>query len=151
VNAVHDEHVRALTPLAGRAIVTHHDAFGRLAKRYGLVVAASIKNTHAGEATPERIAEAVRAIKARDAKAVFFEPQFDKSVAERIATTAGVKLGMLDPLGDGDWFAMMRSNLRTLAENLSDKADGTHSDTAKPAAPTSTEATQQAPQTLGAK
>lgn len=122
VNALHDEHVQQLSPLAGKAIVTHHDAFGRLAQRYGLKVAASIKNTHAAEATPERIADAVRAIREQGATAVFFEPQYDKAVAERIAKTAGVKLGMLDPLGDGDWFAMMRANLKTLAQSLGSDA-----------------------------
>jgi zinc transport system substrate-binding protein len=124
VNALHEEHVQQLTPLAGKAIVTHHDAFGRLAQRYGLKVAASIKNTHAAEATPERIADAVKAIREQKASAVFFEPQYDKAVAERIAKAAGVKLGMLDPLGDGDWFAMMRANLKTLAASLGGTEQG---------------------------
>jgi hypothetical protein len=29
---------------------------------------------------------------------------------------------MLDPLGDGDWFAMMRANLKTLAQSLGSDA-----------------------------
>lgn len=120
INALHEEHLKALTPLQGKAIVTHHDAFSRLASRYGLVVAASIKNTHAAEASPQRIADAVSAIREQKAKAVFFEPQFDKALAERIAKAAGVKLAMLDPLGDGDWFATMRANLAALVENLQD-------------------------------
>jgi zinc transport system substrate-binding protein len=120
IDALHEEYKTQLAPLAGKAIVTHHDAFGRLAQRYGLKVAASIKNTHAAEASPQRIAEAVQAIAKQGAKAVFFEPQFDKSMAERIATAANVKLGMLDPLGEDDWFATMRANLKALVENLSE-------------------------------
>jgi ABC-type Zn uptake system ZnuABC Zn-binding protein ZnuA len=108
----------ALTPYKGAKIVTHHAAFGRFAERYGLVVAEVIKGTEGAEPTPGRIAAIVEAVKAEQVKAIFIEPQFNATAAERIAKAAGVKLGKLDPLGDGDWFAMMRANAEAIAKNL---------------------------------
>jgi zinc transport system substrate-binding protein len=108
-----------LVPLAGRSIVTHHNAWQRLADRYGLKVAAVIRQTDS-EPTPGAIADAVDAIRKQGARAVFVEPQFDPEAAKRIADAAGVKLGVLDPLGTGDYFAMMRANVKALVEALGD-------------------------------
>jgi zinc transport system substrate-binding protein len=108
-----------LTGVAGRSIVTHHNAWQRLADRYGLKVAAVIRATD-GEPTPGAIADAVNAIRKEGAGAVFVEPQFDPEAARRIAESAGVKLGVLDPLGDGDYFGMMRKNIKALVESLGD-------------------------------
>jgi zinc transport system substrate-binding protein len=107
-----------LAPYKGAKIVTHHAAFGRFAERYGLIVAEVIKGTEGAEPTPGRIAAIVEAVKAEQVKAIFIEPQFNATAAERIARASGVKLGKLDPLGDGDWFAMMRANADAIATNL---------------------------------
>lgn len=108
----------ALAPLKGRAIVTHHAAFGRLAERYGLRVVEVIRPIEDAEPTPANIAATVDAISREGVRAIFVEPQFDARGAQRIAERAGVRLGVLDPLGSGDWFAMMDSNLRELTDKL---------------------------------
>jgi ABC-type Zn uptake system ZnuABC Zn-binding protein ZnuA len=113
-----DDLSTTLAPFKGAKIVTHHAAFGRFAERYGLVVAEVIKGTEGAEPTPGRIAAIVEAVKAEQVKAIFIEPQFNATAAERIARAAGVKLGKLDPLGDGDWFAMMQANAEAIATNL---------------------------------
>lgn len=107
-----------LTNLKGRAIVTHHNAFPRLAERYGLVVAESIMHFETGEPSPAEIANVMEAIKKHGVKTIFFEPQYDKRIATKIAKQAKVRLGKLDPLGDGDWFKMMRANLDELVKGL---------------------------------
>lgn len=107
-----------LLPHKGAKIVTHHAAFGRFAERYGLVIAEVIKGNEGAEPTPGRIASIVSAVKAEQVKAIFVEPQFNAAAAERIAKAAGVKLGTLDPLGDGDWFTMMRANAEAIAANI---------------------------------
>jgi zinc transport system substrate-binding protein len=112
------EYRTALEPFKGRAIVCHHDAYGRLAERYGLKVAAAIKSSTASESSPSELANVVKAIREHDAQAVFIEPQFDPSVASRVAKAAGVRVATLDPLGQGDWAATMRSNLQSLTQNL---------------------------------
>lgn len=109
----------SLAPAAGRAIVTHHNAWQRLADRYGLKVAAVIRGVE-GEPTPAAIAAAVDAIRKQNARAVFIEPQFDPQAARRIADAAGVKVGVLDPLGSGDYFEMMRTNANALVSLLAD-------------------------------
>jgi zinc transport system substrate-binding protein len=122
---VHDFHEAAkakLQPVAGQSIVTHHSAWGRLAERYGLRVAAVVRPVETSEPTPASIAGAVDQIKREGARAIFIEPQFSNSPAvDKIVAATGVRKGRLDPLGDGDWFAMMQSNVDVLAELLSER------------------------------
>lgn len=118
IAAVDQEYATRLAPFKGQSIVTHHAAFGRIAERYGLKVAVVIRPIESAEPTPGQIAEVVAAIKAQHVKAIFVEPQFNAAAAERIAAAAGVRVGTLDPLGDGDWFKMMRSNLDELVDKL---------------------------------
>jgi ABC-type Zn uptake system ZnuABC Zn-binding protein ZnuA len=107
-----------LAPFAGRAIVTHHAAWGRFAEHYSLRVAAVLRPIETSETTPADINAAVAAITNERATAIFVEPQFNADAARRIADLTGVKVGTLDPLGTGDWFAMMRSNVDTLVKTL---------------------------------
>lgn len=120
VKTVHNDYTTRLKPFANRAIVTHHAAFGRLAARYGLKVAVVMQPVESSEPTPGQIADVVKAIRKENVKAVFVEPQFNPSAAEHIAKAAGVRLGRLDPLGDGDWFRMMDANLAELVKKLGD-------------------------------
>ncbi len=102
----------------GRAIVTHHDAWSRLADRYGLRVAAVLRPVASGEPTPGEMARAREAIQREGVATIFVEPQFDAALARRLAQNAGVKVAVLDPIGDGDWFAMMRANLDALVGGI---------------------------------
>lgn len=112
------EYRSVLTPLSGRSIVTHHNAWGRLAGRYGLKVAAMLRPVESAESTPADIARAVEAVRASGATAIFVEPQFNGESARRVARAAGVKVLVLDPLGGEDYFAMMRANLGALRSGL---------------------------------
>jgi ABC-type Zn uptake system ZnuABC Zn-binding protein ZnuA len=107
-----------LAPLAGSAIVTHHDAWSRLADRYDLRVAAVLRPVATGEPTPRELALARAAIERENVRMIFVEPQFDAGLARRLGETSGVRVGVLDPIGTGDWFAMMEANLEVLAEGL---------------------------------
>lgn len=113
------EYRERLAAVPSRLIVTEHDAWRRLAGRYGLEVAAAIRHSHGVEPTPGDIAAAARALRERGARAIFVEPQFPQAAARRIAQETGAKVLTLDPLGDGDWPAMMRRNLDSLVEGLS--------------------------------
>lgn len=120
VQEVDRRYTEALSPLKGRAFATHHNAFSRVAERYGLVVAATIRELEDTEPTPSEIARAVKAIRDGKLRAVFVEPQMNHAVPKRIAEAAKVRVGVLDPLGDGDWFAMMEKNLEALVAGLGD-------------------------------
>lgn len=122
--AVDEGYRAALARTRSKSIVTHHNAYSYLARRYGLTVAAVIQGGggggggHAGEPTPGEIARAVGAVRAAGVAAVFVEPQLNDSAARRVAEAAEVGVLTLDPLGDGDWPAMMRANLRALVQGL---------------------------------
>ena len=109
-----------LSPLVRRTVVTHHNAWGRIADRYNLDVAAVIQPLHEVESTPGDIIDAAEVIKARAVPAIFIEPQFSKGAAERLAQSTGVRVLTLDPLGDGDWPGMMMKNLDSLVAGLGD-------------------------------
>lgn len=111
-----------LAPFAGRALVTQHNAFSRLAERYGFQIAATIHDLEAVEPTPGEIARVVKAIKEGGARAVCYEPQTNRTAARAIAAAAGVKLVELDPLGGDDWVGLMDKNLEALKSALGDEA-----------------------------
>lgn len=120
IRSVHEQCLAAMTPLAGRAIVTHHASHGRFAARYGLRIAATIRVSETSEPTPGQVQAAVNAIRHENVPAVFVEPQFDSTTAARIAQAAGVRVITLDPMGDGDWFALMHGTIQVLTEALGD-------------------------------
>lgn len=121
VDAVDHEWREGIAKLGEVSIVTHHNAFGRPAERYGFKVAAVIRTMEGREPTPADIASVVSEIKSQRVRAIFVEPQFNAKTAERIAKSAKVKLGRLDPLGDGDWFGLMRTNLTSIRESLGER------------------------------
>ncbi len=109
-----------LGALKGRSFITMHNAFSRLAARYGLIVARALRPIEQAEPTPSDFADAVKSVRDQGVRAVFMEPQFNPAPGERLAKAAGIRLGTLDPLGTGDWFAMMRGNVDSLVKGLSD-------------------------------
>jgi zinc transport system substrate-binding protein len=111
VLAVDDEYRKALEPLAGKGIVTHHAAWGRLAERYGLKVAEVLRPVESVEPDAAHTARVIEAVRASGSGTIFVEPAYDRRSAERIAAAAGARVVTVDPLGTGDWFGMMRSNL----------------------------------------
>ena len=124
IEALDAELRQTLAPVRGKGIVTNHAAFARFCERYGLRVAGVIRPFDAAEPTPSEL-EAVRSvIEGGGADGVFVEPQLDARVSRRMAEAAGLPLGTLDPLGDGDWFAMMRANADELVRVLGDPAAG---------------------------
>jgi zinc transport system substrate-binding protein len=118
VRAMDEEYRVRLGRFKGASIVTHHNAFGRPAERYGFRVAAVIRPIESEEPTPGQVAAAVDAVRKEGARAIFVEPQFSAAAAEQIAAQAGVRVGRLDPEGKSDWFELMRSNLAELERLL---------------------------------
>lgn len=119
---VHREYAMGLDSLERRHIVTHHNAYGWIAERYDLEVAAVIRPNELLETTPGELNAAVEAVRSLSIDAVFIEPQFSGRAANRLREITGVRLLRLDPLGDGDWPAMMRANLASLLDGLSTPA-----------------------------
>jgi ABC-type Zn uptake system ZnuABC Zn-binding protein ZnuA len=114
VLAIDEAYRRRLAPHAGAAIITQHAAWSRLAVRYGLEVVGVIQPSEAVEPSPGQLAEVIAAGKEHRVRAVFTESQLDARLARRVAEQLGASVGTLDPLGRGDWEAMMQENLDTL-------------------------------------
>lgn len=117
VDAAYEERLR---PYRGGVMITAHAAWGRLADRYGLEQAA-LAGLEANEPSTAAISRATDLVKEQRAGAIFSEPQINPATVNRIADVTGAKVFVLDPLGDGDWFKMMRTNLDTLVIGLSQK------------------------------
>lgn len=120
--AVDAEYKAALAAVPVRVLLTHHDAYSRLAARYNLRVVAVLRPVSVVEPTPGDVQRAADAIRTGGVRAIFVEPQFSAAAAERIAQLTGATVVPLDPLGDGDWAKMMRTNLGHLVEGLSGAA-----------------------------
>ncbi|HYJ69153.1 MAG TPA: metal ABC transporter substrate-binding protein [Nocardioidaceae bacterium] len=106
-----------------RTIVTSHDAFGYLARRYDLeqIPIAGI-DPHA-EPAPSEQAEISDLVEQDGITTVFTETLVSDDVAESIADETGVAVATLDPIeglsddtSDDTYLTLMRSNLETLRE-----------------------------------
>ncbi len=117
-------HARLQSGLANcrqRLIVTSHDAFGRLARRYGVRQEPITGLSPESEPSPARLAELADLVRREGVTHVFSERLVSPKVAEALAREAGVEVAVLDPLEgrlpDG-YVAAMEANLATLRQVL---------------------------------
>ncbi len=101
----------ALAPLAGRTLLVFHPAYGYFTRRYGLIQRAVEVDGKAPSA--RRLATVVDEIRQQPVPALFVQPQFSRSAAERVANALDCELVELDPLA-GDYLA----NLDTMADRI---------------------------------
>jgi len=121
LKALDAEYREALSNCACRTLVVFHPAFGHLARRYGLEQVAILGP---GGARPGWIERVIRRIRQQRIRAVFKHPQFSSPWEQVIVSRTGVRVLVLDPLGnphrkgyDG-YLQLMRSNLAVLKEGL---------------------------------
>lgn len=110
-----------------RTIVTAHEAFGRLASRYGLTQEGVAGLSPDAEPDPQRMADLADLVKNQGLTTVFFEELAPQKFAATLAREAGVKTAMLSPLeaptpaelaGGASYLTIMRTNLKTLRAAL---------------------------------
>ena len=110
-----------------RDIVTTHEAFGHLAKRYGLTQVSIAGISPEAEPDAARLAELTDLIKAKGVTTVFFEELTSPKVAETLARDAHVRTAVLNPVEgltkhevdeDKTYLSVMLENLATLREAL---------------------------------
>lgn len=118
----------ATVPERNRKLITTHDAFGYLAKAYGMEVAGfvvPVPNQEPSAAEVERLGDTIRE---KQVPAVFVEPNLAAraNVLERVAQDEGVEVCTIygDSFEDQvhDYVSMMRHNARELAKCLGGKA-----------------------------
>jgi zinc transport system substrate-binding protein len=119
IAGVRDAYAQRLAPFAGRAIITHHNAFQRIADRYGLTVAQVVRPVAVVEPTPGDLSRVLDAATTHRVGAIFIEPQYPDALPRRIAAQLGLEIHTLNPEGSADWAGMMRENLDALVAGLS--------------------------------
>jgi zinc transport system substrate-binding protein len=117
------EYRAGLRDCARHEIVTSHEAFGYLGRRYGLKQVPITGLSPEAEPTPQRLQHVVDVVRSTGATTIFFETLVSPRIAQTVARETGAKTAMLDPIegltpaeqdaGD-DYFAIMRRNLRAL-------------------------------------
>lgn len=110
-----------------REIVTTHEAFGYLARRYGLRQVPITGITPEAEPAPADLRRVVALVRATHATTVFLETLVSPRIARTVARETGARTAVLDPLegltraeaarGD-DYFTLMRANLAELRRAL---------------------------------
>ncbi|MDO5718784.1 MAG: zinc ABC transporter substrate-binding protein, partial [Tissierellia bacterium] len=113
--------------LPNRDIVVSHEAFGYLAKDYGLNQIGIEGLIPESEPTPQKMAEIIDFVKDNNVKVIFFETTSGSKVADSIGKATGAKPMVLNTLesltkeevesGD-DYFSVMRKNLEAIKEAL---------------------------------
>lgn len=101
----------ALAPFAGRTLLVFHPAYGYFTRRYGLIQRAV--EVDGKDPSARRLATVVDEIRQQPVPALFVQPQFSRSAAERVANALDCELVELDPLA-GDYLA----NLETMADRI---------------------------------
>ncbi|HEX2031547.1 MAG TPA: metal ABC transporter substrate-binding protein [Actinomycetota bacterium] len=104
-------------------MIVSHEAFGWLARDYGLRQFGLAGLTPEAEPTSDRLLQALRLIESGEAGAVFHETTEDaERVARALAGDAGVPALPLSTLesrpSDGDYLSVMHENLESLREGL---------------------------------
>jgi len=110
-----------------RKIFTSHAAFAYMAEQYGLSQIAISGLSPEAEPSSERLLQIARQAKEAHATTIFFETLVSPRVAQAVARIVGAKTAVLDPIEglpstSGDYFSVMRSNLKNLVEALGCKS-----------------------------
>lgn len=109
-------------PAARRKVITSHDAFAYLAKRFGIIFMAPQGMNTDAEATPKAVSRLIEQIRQQQVKAVFVENISNPRLLQQLASEAGIKPGgklYSDALSAADgpaasYEAMFRYNLGQL-------------------------------------
>ena len=106
-------------------IVTFHEAFDYFAEEFDLNIVGIIEREPGTYPSAGELAEIITKIKAMDAKAIFVEPQYSKTVADTISRETNIPTYTLNPVVSGElnkdaYEKIMIDNLKNLVEALED-------------------------------
>ena len=124
LNALADEMEALGRTLKNNRIVEPHGVFDYLARDMGLDIAAVLR-PHGQEPSAAEMLELVREIRAKQAGAIFTEPQYPAKVGAALARETGLPTATLDPVATGpdaaplDYYeTAMRQNMEVLRATL---------------------------------
>lgn len=88
-----------LAPYQGAKIVTFHDAFGYFARDFGLDIVGSVRPGDASAPSAAAVAALKDVVTKEKIGCAFSEPEFDPALLQSVAGDAGIRIGVLDPIG----------------------------------------------------
>jgi zinc transport system substrate-binding protein len=122
MKALSADYSAALATCRTRTMVVSHDAFGYLAKAFGLTQVGISGLSPEAEPSPARIREVADVVAKQNVNTIYYETLVDPKVAQTIADETGATAQKLDPLeglqpgSTGDYASVMRENLSTLSK-----------------------------------
>ncbi len=121
------DYMTGLATCQTRTIITSHDAFSYLGKRYNLEVASIAGITPDAEPSAAKLAELTKLVREKNIKYVFFESLVSPKLAQTVAAETGAKTAVFDPI-EGisnedqkhgkDYLSVQRDNLSSLRTAL---------------------------------
>ena len=121
------EYAKRLTSCKKKEFVTSHEAFGYLARSYGLTAVPLVGLSPEQEPSPKQIATVVDFIKKNNVQYVFSEELSSPKYAETIAKETGAKILSLNPIegltpegekNGENYLTIMQQNLKNLQQAL---------------------------------
>jgi zinc transport system substrate-binding protein len=109
-----------LRTCASRDLVVSHEAFGYLARAYGLKQIGITGLSPDAEPSPARLKSVTELVHAQGVSTIYYETLVDPKVAQTVADETGATTAVLDPLeglaagASGDYVSIMQNNLATL-------------------------------------
>jgi zinc transport system substrate-binding protein len=122
--ALDKEYEARLSRAPSRAFIAFHSAYGYLAARYNLEVAAVWQSTAGREPAPREVEAILKTARDKKIRALLSEPQFSPRAIEMIAADAHLPVYKVDPLettldfNHTHYLQTMRTNLNTLVRAL---------------------------------
>lgn len=121
LTALDTAYTTGLATCQSRTLVTGHEAFGYLAKRYGLTQVGIAGLNPDQEPTAKQLAAVADTVRTAKVGTIYSETLVDAKFAQTVASSTGAKLAVLDPVegisttsAGSDYLGVMRSNLETL-------------------------------------
>lgn len=124
---LNEEYTKTLSAVSRKEIVTSHEAFGYLAKRYGLEQVGIMGLSPDAEPTPEKMAEVAKFCKEHQVKYIFFETLASPKLSQTLAKETGAGLLVLNPIENlteeevkqgKNYISLMKENLANLEKAL---------------------------------
>lgn len=115
--------LRQTSGITDRKILTFHDSFPYFADRYKFDIVAVFESFPGREPSPKYLINLKKKIRENQVKVLFSEPQYSPQIMKNIASEAGVRIAVLDPMETGEpsasyYESVMRKNLASLMEAL---------------------------------
>lgn len=123
LGALHDAYQNGLAGCVLDTVVTSHNAFSYMAKRYGFTTLPVAGLSPEAETSPRHLAETALLIREQNIKHIFFETLVSPKVAETLAREVGAETLVFNPLegltdeeraAGADYLSIMKQNLENL-------------------------------------